>query len=639
MSPISLIHGGSASDPQFNDPLLHHLSAALHSCGAGSQIELCVSFIRHSGLNLLLPALKSALARGAHLRVITSDYMAITEPVALRALLTLDSARCQHLIYQSQGNVGFHLKAYLFVHHGEPLQGQAFLGSSNISQAALTESLEWNMALRTDKERGGEVRTQLQALQRNMDELARDPRVCPLTPEWIDAYGARYRQLANQPLIEMVTGDKAPNERPIPNSVQHEALLALAQTRRDGFSRGLVVLATGLGKTYLAAFDAQQLQARRILFVAHREEILQQAHATFARVSPERRGGFYQGQTQELHADALFASVQTLSKTAHLRRFAPDHFDYIVVDEFHHADAHTYRRLLAHFQPRFLLGLTATPERSDNADILALCDANLVFARHLAEAIELNALVPLHYHGILDEHVDYAQLPWPNGQFDPKALEFAFASQKRAQHALHVWQRLKQSRTLAFCISQRHADFMAEYFCAHGVPAAAVHGASALSRQTALAQFAAGDVEILFSVDLFNEGTDIPSLDTVLMLRATQSSILFLQQLGRGLRLHPGKSHLVAIDLVGNHTKCLDRPKFIGQTLTPSSQPMPERPWQTPTLAGGCFINLDPALIAQFEQRLAAATRDPASTAAAQPNALARTLYRRYKMRHGSRPS
>ncbi|MGY4032558.1 DEAD/DEAH box helicase family protein, partial [Aeromonas media] len=188
-------------------------------------------------------------------------------------------------------------------------------------------------------------------------------------------------------------------------------------------------------------------QAARLLFVAHREEILTQARQTFLHMAPQANFGLYHGQQQD-EADWLFASIQTLGKSRHLLRFAPDHFDYVVVDEFHHAASPSYRRLLNHFKPRFLLGLTATPDRTDQADILALCDNNLVFERGLALAIEQKMLVPLTYHGILDDTIDYAALPWRNGQFYPHALESAFASQKRAQHALSQWRRLRQQRTL-----------------------------------------------------------------------------------------------------------------------------------------------------------------------------------------------
>ena len=250
-------------------------------------------------------------------------------------------------------------------------------------------------------------------------------------------------------------------EAPTPSDIQTEALQALRQTRLDGYRRGLVVLATDLGKTWLAAFDTQQCKAEKVLFVAHREEILMQAQQTFVRIRPDVRTGFYNGKVRNKNADMLFASVQTLGRMEHLQQFSKDHFNYIVVDEFRHADAKTYRNLLKHFEPRFLLGLTATPERTDQADILSLCDNNLVFERNLIHGINAQLLAPFHYYGINDKYVDYDEIPWRNGKFDTGALESAFASRKRAEHILNHWQQKKQVRTLGFCISKRHADFMA----------------------------------------------------------------------------------------------------------------------------------------------------------------------------------
>lgn len=614
MSALLLVGGGHPDDPRFTDPLLPHLLSALAQCGQGAQIDLCVSFIRQSGLRLLRDGLQQALARGATLRVITSDYLEVTEPVALRELLKLDPTRTTALIYQSQGNRGFHLKSYLFVRpalvgqNDGQVHGRAFVGSSNISAAALNDSLEWNWSLTVDEQTSHEAKASLQQLVAQVEHLAQDPRIVPLTHIWIDEYLTRYQQ-SDLKGLRLLTGDKqhdaeALREAPMPNQVQQEALAALHASRHAGYKRGLVVMATGLGKTWLAAFDVRQMQAARLLFVAHREEILTQARATFEHMCPTAQTGIYQGQQQD-EADWLFASIQTLGKRHHLRRFAPDHFDYIVVDEFHHAASDSYRRLLDHFQPRFLLGLTATPERTDQADILSLCDNNQIFECHLADAIAQHFLVPLTYHGILDDTIDYAALPWRNGQFDPAALEHAFASQRRAQHALKHWQLLGQQRTLAFCISVRHAEFMADYFTEAGIRAVAVHARSSLDRHEVLQQLAAGSIDIIFSVDLFNEGTDLPAIDTVLMLRPTESRIVFLQQLGRGLRLYPGKARLQVIDLVGSHKACLGKPLLLQQQLTTRRG---ER--GIPTLVDGCFINLDPALLPMLA-RLRAINKPP----------------------------
>ncbi|GGB31548.1 helicase [Oceanisphaera marina] len=604
MSSPQLLTGGSPQDPGFNQPLLEPLLNAINQTCAHSQIDIAVSFIRYSGWRLLHTALFEALDRGVTLRIITSDYLDVTEPVALREMMLLAERGARVHIYESAGNAGFHLKSYLFIqqHTRQHLTGLGLVGSSNISRAALTESLEWNWQLRVDDDINSPAAASLLALQSRIEQLAQDPRLKPLTHHWIHAYLERYQQ-SSLPQLRLITGDTASDDEtlrdtPLPNAVQEEALAALHHTRQQGFKRGLVVMATGLGKTWLAAFDARQLKAGKLLFVAHRDEIIRQAQATFIRMNPKAHTGLYNGQQQQ-QADWLFASVQTLGRAEHLQQFDQHHFDYIIVDEFHHATAPTYRRLLDHFRPRFLLGLTATPDRTDQADILALCDDNLVFERGLRDAIVDKHLVPFIYQGVFDEFINYDEIPWRNGRFDPDALDAAFASQKRARHALEKWREFSQSRTLAFCISTRHADFMARTFNAANIKAAAVYAGSAMPRNQALSELAEGKLQVIFSVDLFNEGTDLPAIDTLLMLRPTESRIVFLQQLGRGLRLCAGKTHLMVIDLVGNHNACLFKPELL-QTVTGTERISGSQ--TTPALPEGCFINLDPQLIPLMEK-------------------------------------
>ncbi len=237
----------------------------------------------------------------------------------------------------------------------------------------------------------------------------------------------------------------------------------------------------------------------------------------------------------------------------HLRKFPEDYFDYIVVDEFYHAAARTYQKLLAHFSPRFLLGLTATPDRTDQADILSLCDNNMIIQNDLFDSIRMQLLYPFHYNGISDSNVNYQEIPWRNGKFDPEKLDNKLATVARANHILRVWQEKKQTKTLAFCVSTNHSDFMAEFFIKKGIAASSVHSKSSVRRNEALRMLRDGEIEILFSVDLFNEGIDLPEVDTVLMIRPTESKILFLQQLGRGLRTNVSKKHLVVLDFIGNH--------------------------------------------------------------------------------------
>ncbi|TGN41183.1 DUF3427 domain-containing protein [Marinobacter confluentis] len=570
----------------------HFLPKLCKAIKAADHVDMAVAFVKTTGLNLLFPDLVNALQREpdpARIRILTSDYLDITDPEALRKLVLLHDHGARVKIYQSKSS-SFHLKAYLFAGYAENHQmwGRAFIGSSNISRQALQDGLEWNYQVDYPPDSG-----YLEAAGR-FEELFQHKNVVDLNDQWIDDYEKRRKP----PEQAIEPGSEEKEEVPTANDVQAEALEALARTRQDGYRRGLVVLATGLGKTWLSAFDAVQMGARRILFVAHREEILYQAAETYLRIKPNSRVGFYMGKQRDRTVDILCASVQTLGKETHLERFSPQHFDYIVVDEFHHAAAPVYHRLLSYFAPQFLLGLTATPDRTDRSDILSLCDDNLVFEYPLFDGVKGDFLVPFHYYGIYDESVDYSEIPWRNGKFDPNLLANKLATFGRARHALKIWGQHKQSRTLAFCVSRLHADFMADQFAKQGVSAAAVHGESEMSRGEALERLQNGQLEVVFSVDLFNEGVDLPAIDTVLLLRPTESKILFLQQIGRGLRKSPvtEKNKLVILDFVGNHHSFLHKPQaLIGQAMNHRQLAEFGRKAEKNqlNLPDGCFINYD----------------------------------------------
>lgn len=572
------------------DHFLPHLSEAFTWA---TQADLAVAFIKTTGLRLLLPDLESMVDAGVsrRIRVLTSDYLDITDPEALRLLLLLQERGAEVRVYTTQDG-SFHLKAYIFARLEQHVRvaGTAFIGSSNISRQALQDGLEWNYRVVYPGDSGF-----LEARQR-FEELFAHPKSVPLSDAWIEAY----EQRRLPPSRSIAPGSHEQEAPPEPTTVQLEALAALAASRDGGYRRGLVVLATGLGKTWLAAFDAVRMGARRILFVAHREEILGQAAATFVRILPGKRVGYYTGRSRDADVDVLCASVQTLARAEHLERFAPQHFDYVVIDEFHHAAAGTYRRLLTHFAPSFLLGLTATPDRTDQSDILSLCDDNLVYSCHLFAGIQAGLLAPFHYHGIQDESVDYREVPWRNGRFDPEQLSNKLATLARARHALREWRSKAQQRTLAFCVSTRHADYMAEQFNRAGVVAAAVYAGSTLGRAQALEKLHAGTLQVVFSVDLFNEGVDLPSIDTVMMLRPTQSKILFLQQLGRGLRRSEGKQHLVVLDFIGNHHSFLQKPQAlfgVGATYQALAAFARKAEQNALDLPAGCYVNYDLAII------------------------------------------
>lgn len=509
-------------------------------------VDIVVSFIKMSGLNLIIGALQDALEGGATVRILTTDYLSLTELSALARLHDLMDDHPDQLDVRvfHDPDVSFHPKAYLFYSsHGQT--EAAFVGSSNLSRSGLDGGIEWNLMVAATDE-----------LREGFQALWSDERSMPLTDELVAAY-----QPAPVYVPQAVEVIDAPEAPPEPRPIQQEALRALAQTRAEGFRAGMVTMATGLGKTWLAAFDAARPDVRRVLFVAHREEILKQSRDVFRRVIPQASLSLYYGEEKQPDAEVVFASVQTLSRN--LDRFAPDAFDYIVVDEFHHAAASTYRNVLDHFTPNFLLGLTATPDRMDGADLLALCADNLVFSCDLVEGIQRQELVPFHYWGVRDL-VDFTPIPWRNGKFDPAALEAAVETQERAQSAFDEWQSRRGSRTLAFCVTKHHADFMAEYFAGRGVRCASVHsGPTSAPRHASVEALRAGELEVIFTVDIFNEGLDVPDIDTVLMLRPTESPVVFLQQLGRGLRTLDGKNALTVIDFIGNHRSFLLKPRTL----------------------------------------------------------------------------
>jgi len=546
-----LPHGRAVVTGGAEDPLLPHLIAHLNHATA---VDIAVAFTLASGAGILAPYLEDVLNRGGRVRFLTGDYLGVSDPDALLRLMDLPGDRDLR-VFQSAGT-SFHPKTYI-VRHGK--RGTAFVGSSNLSRTALKEGVEWNYRVIPARDHSG-----FADVLAGFERLFVHPNVQPLDATWVEGYR---RRRTPQPNFPSGVAPEPPPSIPLPHEVQREALAALRNTRAQGGSAGLVVLATGLGKTWLSAFDSQGPDFKRILFVAHRVEILGQAMKTFRTIRPSAVLGLYTGTDKAPDADVLFASIQTLSKAAHLERFDPKHFDYIAVDEFHHAAAHTYRRLIEYFHPKFLLGLTATPERTDGGDLLALCGETVIYRCDMADGIRRGLLSPFAYYGVPD-FVDYENIPWRGNRFDEEALTKAVATQVRAQNILEQYRARAGARTLGFCVSQRHADFMAGYFRDAGLRAVAVHsGEQSAPRAHSLDQLNSGELDILFAVDMFNEGVDLPRVDTVMMLRPTESQILWLQQFGRGLRWQADKQ-LKVIDYIGNHRSFLLKPRTLLQLGT-----------------------------------------------------------------------
>jgi hypothetical protein len=328
--------------------------------------------------------------------------------------------------------------------------------------------------------------------------------------------------------------------------------------------------------------------------------------------------------------------VQTLARIPHLSRFQPNHFDYIIIDEFHHAAAGTYRRIIDYFVPRFLLGLTATPDRTDGADLLSLCQENLVFEANVRDGIEGGHLCSFHYFGVPDD-VDYSNIPWRNAQFDITELTAAVATEARARNSLEQLRKHGGRRCIAFCCSQRHADFMANFFVREGVRAVAVHaGQNSAPRATSLERLRDGELDVIFAVDMFNEGVDVPSIDTVLMLRPTESTIIWLQQLGRGLRVSDEKERLIIIDYIGNHRAFLMKLQGIAVILGREAE---NKGLQRElleairdkriTLPAGCEITYETTAINILERLLRPTRIEEAMV----------SFYRDFEERHGIRPT
>ena len=603
------------------DPLLPHLLAHID---LAEQVDFAVAFTLDSGVRHIKPRLQELLDRGGKVRFLTGDYLGVTEPRALLSLLDL-KGDIDLRVYQVQQN-SFHLKAYIF--HNNQNEGVALVGSSNLSDMALRKGLEWNYRVITTRDRAGynDTATAFEALFQH-------PATVPLDHSWVDNYKKNWK-----PVEPKIAGEQAeePEPPPKPYDVQQEAMDSLQSSRQEGNQAGLVVLATGLGKTWLSAFDSDREEFQRILFVAHREEILTQARETFRRVHPDVRLGDYTGQEKDVDAQIIFASVQTLSRAQHLRAFETTAFDYIVMDEFHHASARTCRKIIDYFEPQFLLGLTATPERTDGGDLLQLCQENLVYKCDLVEGIQRDLLCPFHYFGVPDD-IDYAQIPWRSGKFGEKELTEHWATQARAQNVFEQHEGKAGSRTLAFCCSQLHADFMKQYFRQRDIRAAVVHsGVNSDPRTASLEQLRDGKLDIVFSVDMFSEGLDMPNVDTVMMLRPTESRLLWLQQLGRGLRKSEGKEYLTVLDYIGNHKSFLGKSEALLEiffTFEPGYQSLREQFRKIRNgeleLPPGCEITYDLEVIDVLEKLTG---KKPSSDALV-------SFYENFQDRHGIRPT
>ncbi|ANE03724.1 DUF3427 domain-containing protein [Corynebacterium crudilactis] len=505
-----------------------------------SSFTFSVAFISSKGIALLKQALLDFKGKG---RIITSRYLDFNDPTMFRELLTLEGVEV--LIHQGEG---FHSKGYVFQHD---VGITAVVGSSNLTDNALLVNREWNLKFSASP--NGDI-----AFQLNDAINCQLERSIPLTAEWITEYEATRRVPERLVSQNIPLEDQSDAGRIIPNAMQEEALAALLSLTEKGEKRGVIISATGTGKTILAALATRMLKPERVLFVVHREQILDKARSEFIKVleRPVEDFGKMSGSTKELDKPFVFGTIQTLTKEATLSQISPTDFDLVIVDEVHRAGAESYLTLLDHLQPKFLLGLTATPERTDGFNIYELFDFNVPYEIRLQAALESNMLVPFHYYGVTDFTLDSKTTITDASQLS------SLVSKERVHHileALKTYGHPENVRGLIFCSKTEEAEELSRllnksFFNGKLLKTKALSAKDSIPhREEVVAELESGELDYILTVDIFNEGIDIPSVNQIVMIRSTQSSIVFTQQLGRGLRKAAGKDHLRVIDFIGNY--------------------------------------------------------------------------------------
>ncbi len=552
---------------------------------SADRIDVLMAFVRRSGIRPLLDALRRHVDEGGRLRVLTTIYTGSTEE---SALTELEKIGAKIRVSYDTAVTRLHAKAWLF--HRDSGYSTTYIGSSNLTHAAQISGLEWNV--RVSGARNPDIVEKFAAVFESYWESG-DFRS-------FDASEFRKHTQAETTKAQIYLSPIEIQPRPF----QERLLEQLAIARQAGRHRNLLVAATGTGKTVMAALDYQRLRKilprARLLFVAHRQEILEQSLATFRHALRDAAfGELWVGAHQPDRYEHVFASIQSLSSTG-LKALDPEHFDVVIVDEFHHAAARTYEALLNHIAPRELLGLTATPERGDDEPILQWFGGHISAELRLWDAIDQQYLSPFAYYGISDG-IDYRGVAWTRGRgYDQAELGNLVTgdtvlARKIIENVVNTVPEPEQMRALGFCVSVKHAKFMAEQFNAAQLPSVAVSAETPWDeRRQALVDLNTGKLRAVFAVDLFNEGVDVPAVDTLLMLRPTDSATVFLQQLGRGLRRESGKALCTVLDFVGQHRKEFRFDRRFGALLGGTRRQLVSQIENGfPFLPGGCHMELD----------------------------------------------
>lgn len=498
--------------------------------------EFSVAFISESGLAVLKQILLNLKEKGVKGRIITSTYLGFNAPKMFKQLLSFTNIEVR--VFE-QEHCGFHPKGFIF-HTGD--HRDIIVGSSNLTQTALESNQEWDLFFTSHE--NGELASQVSNEFDIQWELS-----TPLTNEWIESYKETYVKPFRPASVQSSKIIK-------PNKMQEEALKSLKNLRDNNKDKALLISATGTGKTFLSAFDVKRFKPKRLLFVVHRRNIAEAALRSFKYLIPNVSMGIFSGNTKETDSDFIFSTVQTIHKKEYREMFERDAFDYIIIDEVHRAGAQSYQDIVDYFKPKFLLGMSATPERSDDFDIYEMFDHNIAYEIRLIQAMEYNLLCPFHYYGITDMTIDGIEI-------DDKSEFNILTSELRVDYIIEKINEYGYSgdrvHGLIFCSRKDECEKLSQLFNMRGYKTIALTGDSSEEmRQKAIDSLESNDensLDYIFTVDIFNEGIDIPKVNQVVMLRPTESAIVFVQQLGRGLRKNDSKEYVVIIDFIGNYEK------------------------------------------------------------------------------------